>query len=64
MLTGKYTRGVRPDVSAGRIGIVAQDESQAMQIAPVWSQYEDKDRYWKLMEAMEKIANEHGKCLQ
>lgn len=40
MLTGKYRRGVRPDASVGRIGVVAQDESLAMQIAPAWSQYE------------------------
>lgn len=64
MLTGKYRRGVRPDASAGRIGVVAQDESLAMQIAPAWSQYEEKDHYWRLMEAMGKVAKEQGKCIQ
>lgn len=63
MLTGKYTRGVRPDVSAGRIGIVAQDESQAMQIAPAWSQYEGQEHYWRLLEAMGEIAKEQGKTI-
>lgn len=63
MLTGKYRRSVRPDASAGRIGVVAQDESLAMQIAPAWSQYEEKDHYWRLIEAMGKVAKEQGKCI-
>jgi hypothetical protein len=60
MLTGKYKRGVRPGVSEGRIGLVAQDESKAMQIAPAWSQYDNNEDFWKLLEAMEKIAKDCG----
>jgi hypothetical protein len=60
MLTGKYKRGVRPSASEGRIGLVAQDESRAMQAAPAWSQYDNNEDFWKLMEAMEKIAKDCG----
>ena len=60
MLTGKYKRGVRPNPKEGRIGVVAQDESKAMQIAPAWSQYDQNDEYWKLVEGMEKIAKDTG----
>ncbi|XP_061180122.1 1-deoxyxylulose-5-phosphate synthase YajO-like [Saccostrea echinata] len=63
MLTGKYKRGVRPPMAAGRIGLVAQDESKALQCAPAWSQYDENDSFWKLLEAMEKIAKEHGKTI-
>jgi aryl-alcohol dehydrogenase-like predicted oxidoreductase len=60
MLTGKYKRGVKPDKSEGRIGLVAQDESKATQAAPAWSQYENSEDFWKLLQAMEKIAKEYG----
>ena len=32
-----------------------------MQAAPAWSKYNDDDDYWKLMDAMKEIANNHGK---
>ncbi|XP_056005152.1 1-deoxyxylulose-5-phosphate synthase YajO-like [Ostrea edulis] len=63
MLTGKYNRGVRPDKLAGRIGLVAQDESKAMEIAPAWSQYENNEDFWKLLEAMAKIAKDCAKSI-
>ncbi|XP_062584729.1 1-deoxyxylulose-5-phosphate synthase YajO-like [Saccostrea cucullata] len=63
MLTGKYKRGVRPPMGAGRIGLVAQDESRAIEIAPAWSRYDNNEAFWKLLEGMEKIAKEHGKSI-
>lgn len=60
LLTGKYKRGVKPDKSEGRVGVIAQDESKAMQSAPAWSQYDNNEEYWKLMEALEKCAKETG----
>lgn len=42
------------------MGVIAQDESKAMQSAPAWSQYENNEEYWKLMEALEKCAKETG----
>lgn len=60
MLTGKYKRGKKPQPTAGRIGIVAQDESKAMQIAPAWSKYDNNAEYWKLVEGMGRIAKEKG----
>lgn len=60
MLTGKYMRGQKPKPTAGRIGIVAQDESKAMQIAPAWSQYDNNAEYWKLVEGMGRVAKEKG----
>lgn len=63
MLTGKYKRGQKPQPTAGRIGIVAQDESKAMQIAPAWSQYDNNAEYWKLVEGMGRIAKEKGSHL-
>lgn len=63
MLTGKYKRGQKPQPTAGRIGIVAQDESKAMQIAPAWSQYDNNAEYWKLVEGMGRIAKETGKTI-
>lgn len=60
MLSGKYKRGVRPQISAGRIGVVAQDESMALEVAPAWSQYDQNEDFWKLVEGMERIAKENG----
>lgn len=59
-MTGKYKRGVKPDKSEGRVGVIAQDESKAMQSAPAWSQYDNNEEYWKLMEALGKCAKESG----
>ncbi|XP_052705366.1 1-deoxyxylulose-5-phosphate synthase YajO-like isoform X2 [Crassostrea angulata] len=63
LLTGKYKRGVKPDKSEGRVGVIAQDESKAVQSAPAWSQYDNNEEYWKLMEALGKCAKETGKTI-
>lgn len=42
------------------MGVIAQDESKAMQSAPAWSQYDNNEEYWKLMEALGKCAKETG----
>lgn len=42
------------------MGVIAQDESKAMQSAPAWSQYDNNEDYWKLMEALGKCAKETG----
>lgn len=60
ILTGKYKRGVQPGKSEGRIGVIAQDESKALQSAPAWSKYDSNENYWKLMAAMEKCATKAG----
>lgn len=60
MLSGKYKRRVRSQTSAGRIAVVAQDESKAIDVAPAWSQYDHNEDFWKLVEGMERIANENG----
>jgi hypothetical protein len=61
LLTGKFERNKTPDAKGSRIGFVHQDESKAMQAAPAWSQYNDDDNYWKLMDAMKDIAKTHGR---
>ncbi|XP_060594702.1 1-deoxyxylulose-5-phosphate synthase YajO-like [Ruditapes philippinarum] len=63
LLTGKFERNKTPDAKGSRIGFVHQDESKAMQAAPAWSQYNDDDNYWKLMDAMKEIAKIHGKTV-
>ncbi|XP_060554464.1 1-deoxyxylulose-5-phosphate synthase YajO-like [Ruditapes philippinarum] len=63
LLTGKFERNKTPDAKGSRIGFVHQDESKAMQAAPAWSQYNDDDNYWKLMDAMKDIATNHGKTV-
>ncbi|XP_022343166.2 1-deoxyxylulose-5-phosphate synthase YajO-like [Crassostrea virginica] len=63
ILTGKYKRGVQPGKSEGRIGVIAQDESKALQSAPAWSKYDSNENYWKLMAAMEKCATKAGKTV-
>lgn len=60
MLSGKYKRGVRPQTSVGRIGVVAQDETKAIEVASAWSQYDHNEDFWKLVEGMERIAKENG----
>lgn len=63
MLAGKYKRGSRPKPSTGRIGMVAQDESKAIEVAPAWSQYDKNEDFWKLVKGMERIAKENGKTI-
>ncbi|KAJ8310894.1 hypothetical protein KUTeg_012759 [Tegillarca granosa] len=63
VLTGKFKRGEKLDTEKSRIGFISKDESKAMQAAPAWSQYADKESYWKLIEYMDQIAKNHGKTI-
>lgn len=35
-------------------------ELKAIEVAPAWSQYDHNEDFWKLVERMERIANENG----
>ena len=61
LLTGKYKRDETPTASLGRIGAVAENEEQALAVAPAWSKL--GEFYWKLREGLEQIGKEQGRAL-
>lgn len=54
MLSGKYKRKVRCRLRQEEL------ELKAIEVAPAWSQYDHNEDFWKLVEGMERIANENG----
>ncbi|KAL4225818.1 hypothetical protein ACF0H5_013808 [Mactra antiquata] len=63
ILTGKFSRDVKPDAKGSRIGYIHTNESKAMQAAPAWSVYRDDDNYWKLIDSMRSMGGKYGKSV-
>ncbi|KAL3848527.1 hypothetical protein ACJMK2_019378 [Sinanodonta woodiana] len=64
-LSGKFKRGEKPSKTQSRVGFYNADENVAKQVglAVVWSDYNENDAYWNLIDKMGKIAAAHGKSI-
>ena len=60
LLTGKFKRTSKPEETKSRLGHVLSTKSTATQAAPSWNDYVVDVKYWDLMTALERIANNHG----
>ena len=62
LLTGKFKRGLTPrDPTSSRVAWVEADRSSRKnQSHPSFSEYGDKDEFWKLQDTLEAIAKNHG----
>lgn len=61
LLTGKYKKDVVPDEKQNRMGIIKKMESKVN--LPDWSNYQNNEAYWDLIETMKTIAGNHGRYI-
>ncbi|KAL5004550.1 hypothetical protein ScPMuIL_018006 [Solemya velum] len=62
-LTGKFKRGANVSSDGSRVGFVARNESRALESTPAWSKMSGNDSYWKLIDLMRNIAENHDKTI-
>lgn len=58
-LSGKFTRGSPPDATS-RVGRVESGATKRLQSNPSYSQFADDERVWRLLAALERIAQRRG----